>query len=333
MYDTMQLARAQGCWLGQLTGDALGSMVEFQGAARIAQQYPDGLREIGPSPVWNTLAGQPTDDSELALALARSLVARGTYDVEAVAAAYADWYDSCPFDMGHTTRKALSAAAAVHWQGASAATGARDAAQEKNALSEANGALMRQSPLAIWGYLHAPVTLAGFIRQDTALTHPNQVCQDASAAVIVPLAAVIREGLGAEAAYAHALAWDAAHGKSVTVSTTLKAARDTTPEYERNQGHVLIALQNAWYQVLHAPSFMAGVIATVAAGGDTDTNAAIAGALLGAIHGVEAVPVQWRDAVLTCRPSADIPGIRHPRPATYWPADALDLALALLNAA
>jgi len=87
MYDAMQLARAQGCWLGQLTGDALGSMVEFQGAARIARQYPDGPREIRGSPVWNTLAGQPTDDSELALALARSLVTRGAYDVEAVAAA------------------------------------------------------------------------------------------------------------------------------------------------------------------------------------------------------------------------------------------------------
>ena len=50
MYDTMQLARVQGCWLGQLTGDALGSIVEFRTAASIARRYPDGLREIGPSP-------------------------------------------------------------------------------------------------------------------------------------------------------------------------------------------------------------------------------------------------------------------------------------------
>jgi len=183
MYDTRQLARAQGCWLGQLTGDALGSMVEFQGAARIAQQYPDGLREIRGSPVWNTQAGQPTDDSELALALTRSLVARGTYDVEAVAGAYADWYDSDPFDMGNATSAALSAAAAARRQGQSAATAANDAARQMNVHSEANGALMRQSPLAIWGYMHAPDALAACIRQDTALTHPNQVCQDASAAV------------------------------------------------------------------------------------------------------------------------------------------------------
>ncbi len=119
MDDATVLARAQGCLLGQLTGDALGSMVEFQSAAMIARQYPNGLRVIGPSPVWNTQAGQPTDDSELALALARTLVARGTYDAEAVAAAYADWYESPPFDIGNTTRIALSAAAAARKSGGS----------------------------------------------------------------------------------------------------------------------------------------------------------------------------------------------------------------------
>ena len=199
--------------------------------------------------------------------------------------------------------------------------------------SEANGALMRQSPLAIWGHALAPDALADCIRQDTALTHPNGVCQDASAAVIVPLAAIIREGLDAEAAYARALAWHAAHGTSATVAAALHAARDGKPDYERNAGHVLIALQNTWYQALHAPSFAEGVIATVAAGGDTDTNAAIAGALLGALHGMDAVPAQWRDAVLTCRPDAGQAEVTQPRPERYWPADALDLAAALLTAA
>ena len=42
--------------------------------------------------------------------------------------------------------------------------------------------------------------------------------------------------------------------------------------------------------------------ATVRRGGDTDTNAAIAGALLGAVHGRDAVPLQWRQMVLSCRP-------------------------------
>ena len=74
------------------------------------------------------------------------------------------------------------------------------------------------------------------------------------------------------------------------------------------------------------------MIATVARGGDTDTNGAICGALLGAAQGREAVPLQWRNAVLTCRP-VPAAGVRHPRPSIYWPDDALDLAEALLAAA
>ncbi len=64
---------------------------------------------------------------------------------------------------------------------------------------------------------------------------------------------------------------------------------------------VLVALQNAFYQLLHADSLEEGVVDTVMAGGDTDTNACIAGALLGACHGLEAIPERWREAILACR--------------------------------
>ena len=64
-------------------------------------------------------------------------------------------------------------------------------------------------------------------------------------------------------------------------------------------------------------------------GGDTDTNAAIAGALLGAVHGREAVPPRWRARVLTCRPLREL-GASQPRAEEFWPVDALVLAEALL---
>jgi ADP-ribosylglycohydrolase len=87
---------------------------------------------------------------------------------------------------------------------------------------------------------------------------------------------------------------------------------------------VLVALQNAFYELLHASSLETGVVTTVQRGGDTDTNAAIAGALLGAVYGRTAIPGQWRGMVLSCHTH---PQSRwRPRPATYWPADALELA-------
>lgn len=323
------LERAQGCLLGQLTGDALGSMVEFMSAGAIRKKYPLGLREIGPSPVFDTLAGQPTDDSELALALARTLLQGGGFNDEDVAAAYGAWLQSGPFDVGGTIGVATRAILDADTRDAGKAQAARDAA---NRASEANGALMRQSPLAVWGYALAPETLDGIVRRDTVLTHPSRICQDASTAFIIALAAVIREGLGSEQAYTRALEWDGAHGASPTVTAALRAARDGAPDYEANQGHVLIALQNAFYQALHAPTVEEGIVATVMSGGDTDTNAAIAGALLGALYGSQAIPEQWQQAVLTCRPREGDPDVRQPRPHIYWPVDVLQLAEQLLAA-
>jgi ADP-ribosylglycohydrolase len=89
---------------------------------------------------------------------------------------------------------------------------------------------------------------------------------------------------------------------------------------------VIIALQNAFYQALHAESFEDGVVKTLMHGGDTDTNAAIAGALLGAIHGASAIPCQWKEAILTCRPQEGMPYVHHPRPRGFWPVDALCLS-------
>jgi ADP-ribosylglycohydrolase len=97
-----------------------------------------------------------------------------------------------------------------------------------------------------------------------------------------------------------------------------------------NQGWVRIALQNAFHELLHAASLEEGVVRTVRRGGDTDTNAAIAGALLGAVHGRAAIPAQWRSAVLSCRPH--VLRTRRPRPMAYWPVFALELAERLLVA-
>lgn len=324
--NSTQLVRAQGCLLGQLSGDALGSIVEFEGAATIAEAYPEGLHMMRPSPVWHTLAGQPTDDSELALLLARVL-ARSGFDDEQIAAAYSYWYDSHPFDVGGTTRQAMRGITAAARAGTSLAVGGRSVA---SSTSQSNGALMRQSPLAIWGHALAPELLDRYVRADTTLTHPHRVCQDASAALIVALAAVIRDGLDGSAAHERALAWDRQYGASPTVTQALQDARHRAPRFEPSIGHVLIALQNAFYQALHAGSFEEGVVATVMSGGDTDTNAAIAGALLGAIHGARAIPAQWTQALLTCRPHEADPAAHHPRPMAFWPVDALQLAERLL---
>ena len=71
LHKAEKLERAQGCLLGQLAGDALGSLVECRTPEQIRREYPNGVRKLADGGTWNTIAGQPTDDSEMALLLAR----------------------------------------------------------------------------------------------------------------------------------------------------------------------------------------------------------------------------------------------------------------------
>ena len=319
--DDDTLDRAKGCFFGQVIGDNLGALVEFENEDEIARLYPDGVRDLRDGGAWNILAGQATDDSELALALARTLIETKHYDREAVAAAYGDWYASGPFDYGNTIARALSAAAT-----ADAGCKAEAASSQANAGSQANGSLMRISPIGIWA--REPEVADRVAREDSLLTHPNEVCVDACGAFVAAVAEGIRSGdrtAMLRAAQAHA--------RTVEVKDDLGRAElgEIPEDYRTNMGWVRIALQNAFCHLRRGATVEDGLVATVGKGGDTDTNAAIAGALLGAADGLGAIPPRWVMPVQTCRPHADL-GALKPRPMSFWPDDLAALAEALLTA-
>ncbi|MCV2891410.1 inositol monophosphatase family protein [Ruegeria aquimaris] len=309
--DPLVLERAQGCLLGQLTGDALGSAVEFQDRAAIARSHPQGVRDLVDGGTWNLIAGQPTDDSEMALA--RSILREAGYDAAAVAKAYIGWKRSDPFDIGFTTSSGIAAL---------------ERGLRSTSDSQSNGALMRVSPIGIFAQ-GDPLRAAEIARQDAALTHPSMVCQASNAAFAAAVAVGIAGGSPRDmmAAAERAAGSDSA---ADLVRERLSVARQAMPgDFQSHMGWVLTALQNAFYWLGHGAPLEEAVIATVAQGGDTDTNAAICGALLGAAQGRAAIPARWRDAILTCRAA---PGTRRPRPCDYWPDDAMALAETLVAA-
>ena len=314
MTESAVLSRAQGCLLGQLAGDALGGLVEFQTPGQILLEYPEGVRELADGGTWNTMAGQPTDDSEMALALARMLAEKGVYDADAARAAYVRWIDSNPFDCGMTTAAGLRG--------------------HPNPESQANGALMRVSPLGIFGHTAPARALAEWARRDARITHPHPVCVEANALYARAVARAVHDGPAPLDLYGEILDWAGELDGVPSLVSAVRAAADAPPaDYLSKQGWVLVALQNALWQLLHAPGLEEGVVDTVMRGGDTDTNAAICGALLGAVHGRESVPGRWVDALLSCRPGRGNPRTCHPRPECYWPADCLELAEKLATAA
>ncbi len=304
--DDARIERAQGCLLGQLIGDSLGSLVEFKSATDIARAFPAGVRELAEGGTWDTIAGQPTDDSELALALARSIVAQSGYAPQAAFAAYREWLESKPFDVGATTRRGILG--------------------EPDHESQANGSLMRVSPIGIWA-AGDPARAADAAREDSAMTHPNPVCVEACAAYAAAIAAGVAGGNREQML---SVALERSRHAQVLEVIRRGAAGEPPADFMRHQGWVLIALQNAFCQLFRAVNAEEGIVATVGSGGDTDTNAAIAGALLGAAYGRGAFPSRWVLAILACRPLAAA-GAQRPRPSIYWPDDALELAETLLR--
>jgi hypothetical protein len=66
-------------------------------------------------------------------------------------------------------------------------------------------------------------------------------------------------------------------------------------------------------------------------GARRDRTADLLNGILGAVYGLGAIPAQWVDRVLNCRPKAGNPGVHRPRPECFWPVDALELAERLVN--
>jgi ADP-ribosyl-[dinitrogen reductase] hydrolase len=294
------LEKAQGVLLGQVIGDSLGSRVEFKTAGEIEKLFPGGVRELADGGPYHTIAGQPTDDSEMALTLARALLRRQGFERDKVLDAYREWLQTRPIDIGETTERGLLG---LH-----------------TTESESNGSLMRVSPIGVWA-AGDPARAAAAAREDSALTHPNPVCVEACAGFCAAIAAGVAGASRKEmvkSALAHCSG--AAH-------EAIK--RNALPDNFR-KGLAITSLQNAFYRLSSNASLEESLVATVGCGGDTDTNGAIAGALLGALHGREAFPSRWIYPVLACRPLAEAADPR-PRPMEYWPDDVLEVAEALLG--
>jgi ADP-ribosylglycohydrolase len=153
------------------------------------------------------------------------------------------------------------------------------------------------------------------------------VCGDCNALFAGLLSVVVKNGLSASEAYDEMLANADRLDVCCDVRQVIELSAKVPPaDYLSQQGWVLVAFGNAIYQLLHARSAEEAIIDTVMRGGDTDTNAAICGALLGAVQGIESLPIRWVKTVLNCRPDRTNPAAHQPRAQAYWPVDALQLA-------
>lgn len=291
---TRRRDRAEGTLLGSAVGDALGAGYEY-GCAPLG---PDGPAMIGGG-LGDFAPGVWTDDTTMTWCVA-DVVARGpdllsADGLTAVARNFRAWYETDPPDIGVQTRYALRSGGPEP-TGAGLTEAARRMAAG-GARTAGNGSLMRTAPVAL-AYLHDTAACAAAARAVSGLTHADPLAGDAcvlwTAAIrhaVVDERLDVRVGLGLLDGPARDrwTAW-------------IDEAETRAPFAFTGNGFVVKALQAAWSAIYHAGAGRSGTEHLRAAlelvievGDDTDTTAAIAGALLGARWGASAVPREWRE--------------------------------------
>jgi ADP-ribosyl-[dinitrogen reductase] hydrolase len=278
---TIREDRIRGVLLGQAAGDALGSHYEFGAPSRMNAAMQRGT--FGHEP------GEWTDDTQTALCIAAA-----HSDPAMVAINIVGWYSDGPLDVGISTSRLLSMVDAPHkLQGTSRALGEQAAAKPRPAGWDpgmANGSLMRTGPACL-PYLGDRDKVASVARTLSDLTHYDPHGWTGDACVIWSL--LIEEAVttGCVSFYAP-LDYLPEQRRDFWRGVIREAFSDT--ETPRRNGSAVAAFRCALRAVAHAESLEDGLQRAVAMGDDTDTVAAIAGALLGAVHGASAVPLEWR---------------------------------------
>jgi ADP-ribosyl-[dinitrogen reductase] hydrolase len=285
-----------GLVYGQFIGDALGTRYEFltssDASRRVNQDLEENFLHIKGGGPFNVLPGQVTDDTELAMGLFHSLAYSEKYDPDDVARRYIQWFNSSPFDIGTTTRRAFRRAPDY-------STIIKNSA-EFNQSSLSNGCLMRISPLAIYGLLLSNSELINCARDNCRMTNPNELTQDAVSVYCVALKAAL-EGQDRKSIFEIASRTSTNPIiQAILQDARVKPSPVLLPDGTRihgddsnNMGYCGIALQNSFYELLNGTSFYESLVNIVKRGGDTDTNGCIAGALLGAFYGKRQIPDKW----------------------------------------
>jgi ADP-ribosyl-[dinitrogen reductase] hydrolase len=288
--------RAAGVLLGQACGDALGVPYEFATPpVGEAQMLGGGLGPYAP--------GEWSDDTQMAICIGR-VAATGADLTSAsacdeVAAEFEAWRANGASDIGTQTSAVLRGAVHLAGSASQRLRSASAAVHGRSGRSAGNGALMRTGVVGLTRLLDRDHTAAS-ARALAELTHFDWVAGDSAVLWSEAVRLAVLHGR-----------LDLAAGLDLVPGerreqwrTWVQDATGAEPKLFNPNGYTVTALQAAWAAItstdegVRSPLHLQrGLQAAVKAGNDTDTVAAIAGALLGARYGASAVPFGWRRVV------------------------------------
>jgi ADP-ribosyl-[dinitrogen reductase] hydrolase len=264
--------RARAAFVGLALGDALGAPVEFMTRNEIRVKY-DVLREMVGGGWLNLKPGQVTDDTEMSLYLARSIVEGKGWSLPRGADYLVRWLKSRPCDVGNTVRRGLRAfmtKGQLETPPCSADGG--------------NGAAMRLLPVALC-CLGDETETHRYVIEQAHLTH-NHPYSDVACLTLAKLVQLSLMGQS-----------------KMRLLVETRQMVEAHPVFAFNpypgnaSGYILDTVQTVFYHFFRSRDFEGCLVDTVNLGGDADTNGAIIGMLAGAYYGREGLPRRWLRAL------------------------------------
>lgn len=324
--------RQKGALLGLAIGEALGIRTEQRNLP--ANQFPqlnDGpLTEPRGGGRFELPPGQVTWGSEMAQVLSTTLRNLRRYDLFETAKAYARWMPTA-LEVPEPIKLALEQVV----EGRSPEFSGKRVWLEGFQKVKDNAPLARTVPLGVFFHSKREDRVVATL-EDTAITHFDPLCVLACATFNGIVAAAISapgdklepdrllEVAEAELSLAASMLgrkepdWVAQTRDAADfLREDLRSAQEDDPELYGPDLHLFhpwptstrVTYRLAFWELFHAPSLEVALIDVVNRGGDADTNAAVTGALMGAIFGEQAIPEPWVERVLEARGN----GNYHPR--------------------
>ncbi len=283
------IERYRGALLGLACGDAVGTTVEFHRPG----SFKPVTDMVGGGP-FGLEAGQWTDDTSLALCLATSLVECKGFNPLDQLERYVRWWregylsstGDC-FDIGGTTRSALSRFQALH----EPYPGSTDP------HAAGNGSLMRLAPAPLF-FAADPREAIERAGESSRTTHGALTCVDAcrylGALLVGAVRGASKDELLAPSYNPAPGYWQGAPLCPEVAEVAAGSFRRRRPPEIRGTGYVVECLEAALWAFHASASFEEGCLLAVNLGDDADTTGAVYGQLAGAYYGERAVPASWR---------------------------------------
>lgn len=280
-----------GCLYGQAIGDALGLGAEFMSKDDVIRNYPNGWRYydqiIQDAHRRRWLKGAWSDDTDMMLCILNGYE-DGELNLHRIASNFKDWFNGAPMGIGSHTFKVLSMddyvddpemSSKVWW----------DLSRHQNA---ANGAIMRTSVVGL---------VQNNVEKQSAdicrLTHYDPRCVGSCVIVSSVIHNLVWHGIR----LSHNDIKDISDRYDSRIAEWVDAAFNNSDitllhlDDHKSLGYTLRTLSAALWCYWHSPSFEDGLISVVNEGGDADTNAAVACAVLGAKYGYASIPRYYVD--------------------------------------